>query len=595
MVLQAPPGAGKTTSVPLALLGADWLQDGRIIMLEPRRLAARAAANRMAALLNEKAGQTVGYHIRGERCSSAATKILVVTEGILTRMLQSDPALESFAVVVFDEYHERSLHADTALAFCLQSQEVLREDLKLLVMSATLDSEAVATVLGDVPVLRSEGRSYPIQTRYAGGNNDTLLNTRDLGARVATQVIEVLEHENGSILVFLPGVGEIKQTTDTLHKYLDEEQNRKFLDKVSIAPLYGEMSREQQDKAIAPAADGKRKVVLSTNIAETSLTIEGIRIVIDSGLMREARFNPGRGMNRLETVFISQDSADQRRGRAGRLEEGVCIRLWSSTRQLEKQRRAEILNSDLSQLALELAQWGVVDAAQLKWIDTPPPASLAQARDVLLSTGGIDTDYAITLHGRDMLVLGVEPRLANMILRAAGHGDAARACLLAALLSERDFFRRGQSHSDSDLATRIDVLEAGHRGRAGDGAILKAVLGRVKVAARQFQQRLGKLAAGDKTVGAKEAIPVGVLLAFAFPERVAKKRGTSAAAEQMFLLANGRGAKLAHDDPLSRSDYLVVADLDGGHRDAKIYRAASLTDEDLQHWLAESILSLIHI
>ncbi|OED41347.1 ATP-dependent helicase HrpB, partial [Chromatiales bacterium (ex Bugula neritina AB1)] len=606
VVLQAPPGAGKTTSVPLALLGADWLAGGRIIMLEPRRLAARAAANRMAELLNEKAGQTVGYHIRGEHCSSAATRILVVTEGVLTRMLQSDPALESFAVVIFDEYHERSLHADTSLAFCLQSREVLREDLKLLVMSATLDTTAVAAVLGDgTPVLQSEGRSYPVETRYAGAANDAPLDTRNLGATVARQIIEVLQQETGSILVFLPGAGEIRRTIDELQNHFSNDALRESADSVVIAPLYGELSRRQQDEAVAPAPDGKRKVVLSTNIAETSVTIEGIRIVIDSGLMRETRFNPGRGMNRLETVFISEDSADQRRGRAGRLEPGICLRLWSANRQLEKQRRAEILNSDLSQLALELAQWGVADVTELKWIDIPPASSLAQARDVLLATGAIDTEYVITTHGSDMLALGVEPRLANMIIRAAAHGELKRACQLAALLSERDFIRRGQSrshsrsqghsqnYSNSDLAMRLELLESGPAGQAADSSIVK----RVKASAKQFEQRYSKRT--DRNIGnstgtnngqtSRQSIPVAVLLAFAYPERIAKARGTSAALEQMFLLANGRGARLSCEDPLSQSDYLVVADLDGGQRDAKIYRAAALAEDDLAYWLADSI------
>ncbi len=582
-VLQAPPGAGKTTAVPLALLAASWLGPGTIVMLEPRRLAARAAASRMASLLGESTGQRVGFHIKGERRSSADTRILVVTEGVLTRMLQSDPALESIAVVIFDEFHERSLHADTALAFTLQSRELLRDDLKLLVMSATLDTDAVAGLLGNAPVLQSEGRSYPVETFYAGGIESSA-DTRGLTDVVAQKVIEVLAEHSGSVLVFLPGAGEIRRCQQALGKLLNEDRYRALSNGLHLAPLYGDLARSDQDNAIAAVKPGQRKVVLSTNIAETSITIDGIRIVIDSGLMRETRFNPGRGMNRLETVFVSQDSADQRRGRAGRVEAGICIRLWQASRSLEKNRRAEILNSDLSQLALELAQWGVTDAGQLLWIDTPPRSAMAQATELLQRLGALDANGRITTHGSRMLSLGVEPRLANMMLMAAQYKNVTAACQLASLVSERDFIRRGQASSSADLAERLVKLQGRHAGV--DAALAR----RINTAARQFQQRLTKATGKAAALENRQTeIPIGVLMAFAYPDRIAASRGASAAAEQVFLLANGRGARLPVDDPLAHSAYLVVADLDGGQRDARIYRAVAIALDDIERWLPSLI------
>ncbi|MFM2045687.1 MAG: putative ATP-dependent helicase protein, partial [Pseudomonadota bacterium] len=449
-VLQAPPGAGKTTRVPLALVEEPWLAGRSIVMLEPRRLAARGAARRMAQMLGGEVGGTVGYRVRLDTKVSAHTRIEVVTEGLFLRRLQSDPGLEGVGAVLFDEFHERSLDADLSLAFCLQSQGLLRDDLRLLVMSATLDAAPVASLMGGAPLVTSEGRSFPVETRWSEAPAGERLE-----AWTARTVRQALAEEGGSLLVFLPGGGEIRR----VERHLADGPLPPGVD---VTPLYGDLSREAQDAAIRPTSPGRRKVVLATSIAETSLTIEGIRVVIDAGLSRLARFDPRSGMGRLETVRVSRASADQRRGRAGRLESGVCYRLWSeqADRALAPFTPAEILRADLAPLALELAVWGITDTGDLPWLDAPPPAQLAQARTLLQQLGALDGDLRITPHGRRMAGLGVHPRLAHMVLAGAERGRARLACRIAALLGERDLLRG--TVRDADLRRRLDLM--GDRG-----------------------------------------------------------------------------------------------------------------------------------
>ncbi|MCA0891951.1 ATP-dependent helicase HrpB [Microbulbifer agarilyticus] len=575
VVLQAPPGAGKTTAVPLALLDSPWLEGRRIIMLEPRRLAARSAAARMAELLGEPVGKTVGYQIRAERKYGRDTRILVVTEGILTRLLQSDPELTDTALVIFDEFHERNLQGDLALALCLQSQEVLREDLKLLVMSATLDTEAVAGLLDKAPVITSEGRAFPVDIEYLP-HQQVPENIRQLPTTVARRVNELLAQQDGSVLVFLPGVGEIRQVESSLRESLGNQPD------VVIAPLYGDLKKEQQDAAIAPCPDGKRKLVLATNVAETSLTIEGIRVVVDAGLMRESRFDPNTGMNRLVTTQISQASATQRTGRAGRLSEGYCLRLWSESTQrgMAKKNSPEILLSDLAPVMLELAQWGVSEPSELRWLDLPPPGPTAQAQELLIELGALDTQLRITPHGQQILQLGTHPRLAHMMLRSVELGLQESATLLAALLSERDIFR-GDQRWDRDIHKRMEVLLGRTKNSRADFASIQ----RIRQQAKTWRSQLtGSGATSAAVADARDA--TGVLLGLAYPDRIAKNRHDR---ERRFLLSNGRGAHFSHDDDLAQEAFLVVADLDGQGRDARIQMAARIDRELLHEYFSELI------
>ncbi len=575
VVLQAPTGAGKTTMVPLALLDCDWLGVRNIIMLEPRRLAARSAAARMAELLDEPLGQTVGYQIRAERVASTKTRILVVTEGILTRLLQSDPELARTALVIFDEFHERNLQGDLSLALCLQSQEYLREDLKLLVMSATLETEAVAGLLGDAPVVTSEGRSYPVHVHYLP-HQQVPEDNRQLPALMAHKIVEWMNEEEGSLLAFLPGVGEIKQVEELLRESLAHRQE------ITVAPLYGDLSKEQQDTAIAPSPPGRRKIVLATNVAETSLTIEGIRMVVDSGLMRESRFDPNTGMNRLVTTSISRASSVQRCGRAGRLSQGQCLRLWSESRQqqMAAKNTPEILLSDLAPLMLELAQWGVRDVEELRWLDLPPPGPVAQAQELLQQLGALDSEKRITEHGSAMLALGAHPRLAHMVIRSLDWGLAGEACLLAALLSERDIFR-GEARWDRDIHKRLEVL----LGRRKNATADRGAVQRIRQQAKIWQGQLQKSRGG---VGAHidELDRIGILLGLAYPDRIAKSRRDR---ERRFLLSSGRGAHFSHDDELALTDYLVIAELDGQGRDARIQLAARISEGALREFFADLI------
>ncbi|WOX05764.1 ATP-dependent helicase HrpB [Microbulbifer pacificus] len=574
-VLQAPPGAGKTTAVPLALLQSPWLEGRKIIMLEPRRLAARSAAARMAELLGEPVGKTIGYQIRAERKSSGDTRVLVVTEGILTRLLQSDPELTDTALVIFDEFHERNLQGDLALALCLQSQEVLRDDLKLLVMSATLDAEAVSGLLGDAPVITSEGRAYPVDVEYLP-HQQVPDDPRQLPALMGRKIRDLIEQQEGSLLAFLPGVGEIRQVESDLRDALGQRRD------VLIAPLYGDLKKEQQDAAITPCPEGRRKIVLATNVAETSLTIEGIRLVVDSGLMRESRFDPNTGMNRLVTTQISQASATQRTGRAGRLSAGHCLRLWSESTQrgMAKKTSAEILLSDLAPVMLELAQWGVSDVRELRWLDLPPPGPTAQAQELLIELGALDRELRITEHGKKMLSLGTHPRLAHMMLKSAEFGLEEQACLLAALLSERDIFR-GEQRWNRDIHKRMEVLSGTSKNNSADFAAIQRIRQQAKIWRAQLTG-----SPQPKTQAPDQFDTTGVLLGFAYPDRIAKSRHDR---ERRFLLSGGRGAHFSHDDELALQDYIVIADLDGHGRDARIQLAARISREALDEYFSDLI------
>lgn len=567
-VLRAPPGAGKTTHVPLALLREPWLVGRRIVMLEPRRLAARAAARRMASLLGEEVGTAVGFRVRGETRVGAATRIEVVTEGVLTRMLLSDPALDDIGLLIFDEFHERSIHADLGLALALQTQELLRPDLRLLVMSATLDVAAVSAALGDVPVVTSEGRTFSVELRYLTPRSGVFIE-----ASVAGAVRRALASDDGSVLAFLPGAGEIARVAERLRA-------ERLPSDVTVHPLFGDLSARDQDLAVRPAPAGHRKVVLATSIAETSLTIDGVRVVIDSGLARVSRFSPRSGMARLETVHISRASAEQRCGRAGRTTPGICYRLWSEGDQASLLERAapEILTADLASLALDLAVAGVVDPAELRWIDPPPPASLAQARELLVELEAVDASFRITPHGRRMSSLGAHPRLAHMLLVGASRGLGATACALAALLEERDLFRRESAERGADVRPRVRaVADPGMR----DPRVDRDRLRRVRERSVHWQITLG---VKEATVDEEAA---GALLVLAYPDRVARRRE---AAGDRYLLRSGAGALVADPGSLAGARFLAVAETDGQRPEARVYLAAPVTLDEIERSFASQIV-----
>jgi ATP-dependent helicase HrpB len=579
-VLQAPPGAGKSTVVPLVLLEERWARGKRLLMLEPRRLAARAVAARMAATLGESVGGTIGYRMRLDTRVSRDTRVEVVTEGVLTRLLQDDPALEGVAAVIFDEFHERSLQADLGLALALDARTTLIPELRLLVMSATLETSAAAQLLGDAPLVSAPGRAFAVETRYAGSGLPALPAAHS-GARgghspeqlVAQLVTRALREEHGDVLVFLPGAGEIRRVQSLLGA-------APALAEVTVLPLYGDLSADEQDAALAPAAPGQRKVVLATNIAETSLTIPGVRVVVDSGLMRRARFDPVTGMSRLETGRISRASAAQRQGRAGRTEDGVCYRAWSEGAQsaLAAFTSPEISDADLAPLALELASWGIRDATQLRWLDAPPPAMLSSARDLLERLGALDDTAKITAHGREMARLGVHPRLAHMLLRARALDALPLAAQLAALLSERDLLRRSAGARDADIRTRLEVL----RGEEATPASDRASLARSRRAARDLERQLTAGAGAN----AGEKVDAGLLLAFAYPDRIGRRRSGG---EGRFTLANGRGAMFAEPQALARQELIVAVELDDRERDARILLAAQLGRRELLEHFGERI------
>ncbi|MFL5496172.1 MAG: ATP-dependent helicase HrpB [Gemmatimonadales bacterium] len=562
-VLQAPPGAGKTTRVPLALLDEPWLAGGRIVMLEPRRLAARAAARRMAEMLGEAVGATVGYRIRHETRVGPRTRVEVVTEGVLTRMLQSDPSLAGTGLLVFDEFHERSIHADLGLALALQMQIILRPDLRLLVMSATLDGGPVAALLGGAPTVSSEGRGYSVETRYVPRRPEVRVE-----AAVAGVVRDVLASETGDVLVFLPGAGEIRRVEHLITGVA-----------ASVIPLRGNLPQELQDQALRPSPPGRRKVVLATAIAETSLTIEGVRIVVDSGLARVPRYSPRTGMTRLATVRVSRASADQRRGRAGRLGPGVCYRLWAAheDQQLLPRATPEILEADLTALALELAAAGVRDPAELAWLDPPPNAAYAEARALLFQLGALDAGGRLTSHGRSMSRLALHPRLAHMVLRGRELDAGDLACDLAALLSERDLLRWQDGPAEADLGLRLDLLRGSSERRDTDREALRR--------ARHESRICRQVRTGQSTPAGASGVSAGVILGLAYPDRIAQRRPGEAG---RFLLRNGQGAFL-DPQPLIREEYLVAAELDGKPRESRILLATALTLEEIESNLANGI------
>ena len=570
-VLEAPPGAGKTTRVPLALLNEPWLAGQRIVMLEPRRLAARAAAERLASELGEKVGETVGYRIRLDSKVGPTTRIEVVTEGILTRRLQEDPALEGVGLLIFDEFHERSLDADLALALSLNGRELFRDEqpLKILLMSATLEGERLASLLDDAPVLRSEGRMYPVAMRWGR----PFVPGEFIEPRVVQTVLDAIHDESGSVLVFLPGQAEIRRVTQQLADALGQRSD------IALCPLHGELDLAAQRAAIEPAPSGTRKVVLATNIAETSLTIDGVRVVIDAGLARVPRFDPGSGMTRLDTQRISRASATQRAGRAGRLEPGVCYRLWSEDQhaQLSAYGSAEILQADLAGLALQLARWGVTPE-QLTWLDVPPAASYAQAQQLLERLGALG-GLKLTPHGEAMAQLPAHPRIAHLLLRGHDLGLAAMACDVAALLGERDILRG----AGADVHSRLALLSGENRAaRGGQGGVQRA-----RQLARQYQGYLrGKPA--QPVADPDHSRWLGALLALAYPDRIAQQRKPGGAE---YRLANGRAALFSEVDGLMKQPWLVVADLGSrqGQREERIYLAAEFDPALLDSVLSEQV------
>ncbi|MDT3426342.1 ATP-dependent helicase HrpB [Paenibacillus forsythiae] len=579
-VLIAEPGAGKTTMTPLALLDEPWMKGRTMLMLEPRRLAARAAAVYMASCLGEQAGQTVGYRMRMDSKTGPETRIIVVTEGVLTRMLQDDPSLGDTGLVIFDEFHERSLNADLGLALSLETQAVLREDLKLLVMSATLNGEKVSALLGGAPVVRCPGRVFPVETVYAPPAAATPLEKA-----AGTAVRRALAEQPGDILLFLPGEREIRRVESEL-------RSGTLPGNVALRPLYGRLPQAEQDSAVAPAVEGRRKVVLATSIAETSLTIEGVRTVIDSGLRRTQRFSPRTGMPRLETLPISKASAEQRRGRAGRTAPGVCYRLWSREAhdRLPESDAPEILEADLAGLALELALWGARDPARLAWLDAPPPAPYAQATALLRRLGALDAAGAVTPHGRRMAALGAHPRAAHMLLRAAGLGAAPLACRLAALLQERDPLR-GPASGGCDLTLRVEALlryeaSAGRDTGGGDPAALRAAA-RASHALEAQLRSAAPLSAAD---GAADTSLCGLLLSFAYPDRIGQRRGAGA-----FLLSGGRGAAMGENQHLAREPYIVAVSVDDKGTQSRIMLAAAVEEKDLLEHHADLMTELAEV
>jgi len=572
VVLQAPPGAGKTTVVPLELLDAAWLQNRKIILLQPRRLAARAAACRMAGTLNEKVGKRVGYRIRFDNQVGPETQIEVVTEAVLTRKLQRDPEIADTGLVIFDEFHERSIHSDLGLALCREVQAELRTDLRILVMSATLDGEPVAQLLGGARIISCRGKQHPVETHYLSKPVRPLT-----AAFIASEIERILARQPGSVLVFLPGAGEIRRVTALLAERLRPE--------VEIAPLFGDLSGKQQDRAIRPCAPEKRKVVLATSIAETSLTIEGIRIVVDAGQMRIPRFQPGSLMTSLETVRVSKASADQRRGRAGRTGPGACFRLWTEHDQqsLVPYNKPEILNTDLAPLALELACWGNSDINAMAWLDLPPSAALGEAYKFLLSIGAVDAQDRVTRHGRRINTLGIQPRLGHMLLRSTALGRAGTAAKMAALLSGRDILARTGFRREADIRVRLELLQDADRqstDRRQKGLDRRALTRIRKLAQRWLQAA----APGKKST--TQVNDAGKILALAYPDRIGQLRPGS---RDRYLLSGGRGACLPESDPLCGTPFIVVARTDGRPDNARIFLAAPVEPTELEEVLAHRI------
>ncbi|UPT87494.1 ATP-dependent helicase HrpB [Bradyrhizobium barranii subsp. apii] len=555
-VLVAPPGAGKTTRVPLALLDAPWAAGKRIIVLEPRRIAARASAERMAKSLGERAGETVGYRVRFGSKISRTTRIEVVTEGIFTRQILDDPELSGIAAVLFDEFHERSLDADMGLALARDAQTGLREDLRILVMSATLDGARVAKLLGEAPVVESEGRAFPVETRYLGRKADAPVERQ-----MADAIASALRADSGSVLAFLPGAAEIRRTQNFLSERVQDAS-------IEIVPLFGALDAAVQDRAIAPAPKGSRKVVLATSIAETSLTIEGVRIVVDSGLARVPRYEPDIGLTRLETVRAARAAVDQRRGRAGRTEPGVCYRLWDEpqTASLAPYTQPEILSADLSSLVLDLAQWGVADPSALSFLDPPPLPAWKEAKSLLSELNALDGDGRITAEGKSLRALALPPRLARMIVDSHRVGSGEVAAEIAAIITER-----GLGGDSVDLEYRRDQFRRDRSPRAAS--------------ARDLARRwASQVAASETAATGQDDLSTGLMLAYAFPDRVARNRGNGT-----FVLANGRGAAVEQTSSLARAPYIAIGEMTGTAASGRVLLAAPIGEDDIERHFAEHI------
>ncbi len=565
LILQAPPGAGKSTVLPLQLLEESWLLNKKIIMLEPRRLASRSVAERMSDLHGDKVGGTIGYRVRFDTKVGDKTRIEVVTEGILTRMIQSDNSLEDVGLLIFDEFHERSLQADLALALSLQLQNVLRNDLRILIMSATLDGALLSSILGNAPVITSVGKQFPVTVKYASLDSETHISIR------MTQAIrKAIREETGDILAFLPGVGEIRRTEQLL-----AEESLSAI----IHLLYGDLPFKQQQDAILPRKDGQRKIVLATSIAETSLTIEGIRVVIDSGLSRVPRFDPRSGLTRLETVRVTNDAADQRAGRAGRLGPGVCFRLWTEAiqRNLLPHRKPEIMEADLASLMLELLQWGVKDMKELTWISLPPAGSVSQAKELLMQLEALD-ENGITGRGKEMLRLPTHPRISHMLLKAISKSEKTIATDVAALLEERDPLPK---EAGADLSLRIETLRKWRSGEKVNAD--RSVLERIERLAANWR----KLLSVNVDDGLPSNYEIGKLVIAAYPERIARQHGKQSG---YYTLANGRVAKLPNHDPLIHEPWLCITQLDAGQSEGKIFLAAGISESDLLELARETII-----
>jgi ATP-dependent helicase HrpB len=575
LVVQAPPGAGKTTTVPLALLDSDWLEGRSIVMLEPRRLATRAAAFRLAELHGDSVGETVGYRMRGDTRVGRRTRIEVVTEGILTRRLQNDPTLDDVGLLIFDEFHERSLDADLGLALALRTRALLREDLRIIAMSATLDGAAVARVLGDAPIITSEGRAFPVETRHVAPRP----NTRP-EATVLVAIDRALADDDGDLLVFLPGAAEISRVASALDQRLPGN--------IVVRALLGALSQHDQDVAIRPDAHGRRKIVLATSIAETSLTIEGIRVVVDSGWSRRPRFSPATGMTRLETVRVSLAAANQRRGRAGRLGPGVCYRCWPEheTPTLLAAAPPEIASADLGPLALSLAAAGVDDPTELSWIDPPAPAAFAQARELLRELGAIDANGALTRAGRAMADVPLHPRLSHMLM-AAGAGSRRVAAALAALLSERDVFRAAAGPIDADVEMRVDlILRSEDSGALPAGAeVDRDALRRARAEVDRLSRSAAAANEQARNLGVEPSL--GYLLSLAYPDRVAQRRPGDA---PRFVLRNGRGAEMLGPQSLANEAYIVAAELDDRRPNGRIFLGAALSLDEIRAAFGDQIV-----
>jgi ATP-dependent helicase HrpB len=580
-VLVAPPGAGKTTRVPLALRTAEWLGHRKIVMLEPRRLAARAAAHFMARILGERVGDLVGYRVRGDTRISGRTQIEVVTEGVLTRLLSDDAALESYGAVVFDEFHERSLHADVGLALTLETQQHLRPDLRVLVMSATLESERVAELLRVnhvvAPIVRSAGKMFPVRTEYREPRSGDRVD-----ATVARAVRESLAGDDGDILVFLPGMSEQRRVEERLR---NDDAIRTA--NATVHVLHGSLPLVEQDAAIAPAPPGARKVVLATSIAETSLTIEGVRVVVDCGLSRVPKYEARAGLTRLATVRVSRASADQRRGRAGRVAPGICYRLWheADDHALMPRTSPEILEADLSSLALELANAGVVDPTTVRWMDEPPAGAFAHARELLVMLGAVDADGRITGHGKKMAALPLAPRLAHLLIVARERGLGPLGADIVALLEERDVLRSDGAVTPADMRLRIEALRKGG-GSADSGGLHGAWIDRD--AMRRVRELVAQLRETHSTGSADDVAHTGALLALAFPDRVAQRRTGSA---PRFLLRSGTGVALPAGDALANEQWLAVAELEGSPPEYRVARAAAMTTDEVLSDFASQIVA----